>query len=346
MSFTEKYAHFFDPLRTIQPIDLSCFDKDQAVELLSLMVKIRVAENLIATKKRDGYIKGPVHLGVGQEAIAVGVAKHIKHIDHVFGAHRSHAHLLSLNPDFHKLFAEVLGRKTGFSKGMGGSMHLWDQSSGFYGSVPIVAGTVPIGIGTALGSKLRNDSSVTICYLGDGAVEEGVVHESLNLASSWNLPVIFVVENNLFASHMHISQRQPSPLTVRFAKAHEIDFYVVDGNDVSQCHSVASKACIAARNGGGPSFIEAITYRWYGHVDWREDIDVGLNRSVEEVTAWRQLDPVERLHSSIVDKFGWSDRDLSKLKEQIELNADQAWNKALQDPYPTEKEMQDIVYCR
>ena len=344
MSLLEKYGHLFEPVRKNELIDLSCFDQDKAIQLLSLMIKIRVAENLLAAKKRDGHIKGPVHLGVGQEAIAVGLSAHIDADDYVFGAHRSHGHIFSLNPDFHKLFAEVIGKKTGFSKGMGGSMHLWDQPSGFYGSVPIVAGTVPIGIGTALGSKLRNDDTVTVCYLGDGAVEEGVVHESLNLASLWNLPVIFVVENNLFASHMHISQRQPNPLTARFAEAHEIDFHVIDGNDISQCYQVAKKACHAARNGKGPSFIEAFTYRWYGHVDWRDDIDVGGNRSIDDVTAWRLLDPVNRLHSSMVANFNWTEGDLISLQDQITHSANQAWHQASQDPYPTEKEMLDIVY--
>ena len=187
------------------------------------MMLIRHSEHKLAQMKKEGMIGGPVHLGVGQEAIAAGMTQHLNASDRVFGAHRSHAHLLAINPDCYKLFAEVLGKATGFSKGMGGSMHLFDQSSGFYGSVPIVSGTVPLAVGAGFASKLQDNETVAVCYLGDGAVEEGVVHESLNLASVFSLPVIFVVENNLFASHMHISQRQPANFTARFAEANNIN---------------------------------------------------------------------------------------------------------------------------
>ena len=242
MSLLENYGSLINPSREISPINLSYLEKATLIKFLTKMVQIRVAENFLAKKKRDGLIIGPVHLGVGQEAIPVGISAHTNSDDYIFGGHRSHGHILSLNPNFYKLFAEVLGKKTAF-QGMGGSMHLWDQASGFYGSVPIVAASAPIGVGTALSSKLLNNDAVTVCYLGDGAVEEGVIHESLNLASIWNLPVIFVVENNLFASHMHISQRQPTPLTARFAEANKIDFDVIDGNDIIQCYNAANKAC-------------------------------------------------------------------------------------------------------
>lgn len=344
MSLSEKFGHLINPDRKNTLINIDCFDLPEAKAILALMMKIRVAENTLATKKRDGHIGGPVHLGVGQEAIAAGLASFLNAKDYVFGAHRSHAHLLSLNPNFYKLFAEVLGKQTGFSKGMGGSMHLWDQSSGFYGAVPIVAGTVPIAVGAGLSAKMQKTESVAVCYLGDGAVEEGVVHESMNLASIWKLPVIFVVENNLFASHMHLSQRQPSSFTARFAAAHHIEFDVIDGNDVGQIYGVAQKACDKARRGEGPYFIESFTYRWYGHVDWREDIDVGVNRSVEDVAAWRLLDPVMRLHSAMMDKFKWSQADFELLEIEYEQAAQIAWEKAVKDPHLTEIDMLSVVY--
>ena len=344
MHFSEKFGYLINPDRKNTHINIDFFDLPEAKAILTLMMKIRVAENTLAAKKRDGHIGGPVHLGVGQEAIASGMASFLNEKDHVFGAHRSHAHLLSLNPDFYKLFAEVLGRKTGFSKGMGGSMHLWDQSSGFYGAVPIVAGTVPIAVGAGLSAKIQKTNSVAVCYLGDGAMEEGVVHESMNLASVWKLPVIFIVENNLFASHMHLSQRQPSSFTARFAPAHHIDFDVIDGNDIGQMYNVAQKACNKARRGEGPHFIEAFTYRWYGHVDGREDIDVGVNRSVDDVTAWRLLDPLKRLHRAMMDKFEWSDSDLETLEKECHEVAHMAWEKAVNDPYLTEIDMLSFVY--
>ncbi len=200
--------------------------------ILHRMLLIRKVEQKLALEKKNGSILGPVHLGVGQEAIAVGVSQNLKKTDRVFGGHRSHSHLLSLNPDIYKLFAEVLGKKSGFSKGMGGSMHLFDQSNGFYGATPIVAGTVPLAVGAALASKMQNLKDIGVSYLGDGAVEEGVVHESFNLAKVLKTPVLFVIENNLFASHMHISLRQPSESVSRFADANHIPYKLLDGNDI------------------------------------------------------------------------------------------------------------------
>ena len=171
---------------------------DNLISLLKIMLLIRAVERQLAAARREGLISGPVHLGVGQEAVAVGLSQHLSASDYVFGAHRSHCHLLALGGDTRALFAEVLGKETGLSKGMGGSMHLWDESVGFYGSVPIVAGTVSLAVGAAMSARLRGTSNISVAYFGDGACEEGVVHESLNLASIQKDPVIFVVENNLF----------------------------------------------------------------------------------------------------------------------------------------------------
>ena len=180
-------ALFHDNLN-LQDINLSKIEN-----LLRSMLKIRLVERKLAVGRKEGLIGGPVHLGVGQEAVAVGVSACLRNSDRVFGAHRSHSHLLALGSSVHKLFAEVLGKETGHSKGMGGSMHLWDQPNGFYGSVPIVSGTVSLAVGAGLAAKLQNSEDISVAYLGDGAIEEGVVHESLNLARIQNIPMIFVV---------------------------------------------------------------------------------------------------------------------------------------------------------
>ncbi len=324
------------------------FDPQQTKDFLRLMCLIRAAENQLAKMKEGKQIGGPVHLGVGQEAIAVGVSNSLKPEDRIFGAHRSHSHILALNPNLHKLFAEVLGRVTGFSKGMGGSMHLWDSSCGFFGSVPIVSGTVPLAVGAALASKLQENETVAISYLGDGAMEEGVVHECLNLASVYQLPVVFVVENNLFASHLHISQRQPKNLTYRFAEANNINFSVVDGNDVAAVSCAARNAIYQARYNNTPHFIEAITFRWYGHVDWREDIDVGVSRSAEEVKAWRSRDPIRRLEEAMITLGYWSSEDSQQMREALAKDIDEAWRKAMLDPFPEVSLLKSAVYkhCR
>lgn len=323
-------------------------DTEGPVELqiyLNKMMLIRAVERRLAEARRDGLIGGPVHLGVGQEAVAVGVSSVLRASDRVFGGHRSHSHLLALGSDVRKLFAEVLARRTGHSRGMGGSMHLWDQSVGFYGSVPIVAGTVPLAVGAAMASRLQQTGDVAVAYLGDGAVEEGVVHESLNLARVQRDPVIFVVENNLFASHLHISLRQPSDCTARFAVAHDIHTRVVDGNDVLAVARAAHDLVSAARQGQGPGFLEAVTYRWYGHVDWREDIDVGVNRSQEDVDDWRAKDPVLRLINAMKASGMWTDVQQEFLQQTIDELIDSAWRTAITDPVPLIDSLQCHVYA-
>ena len=238
MSF-HSFRELFDATALHEPINIDGFSPDKLLFFLKSLKTIRFAEVLIADKRQAGLIGGPVHLGVGQEAIPVGVSNYLTSSDRVFGAHRSHSHILALGSSIHKLFAEILGKDTGFSRGMGGSMHLWDKPNGFYGSVPIVSGTVSIAVGAALAAKLQKTSDIAVAYFGDGAIEEGVVHESLNLAKILNLPILFVVENNLFASHMHISLRQPTTSVSRFAEANSIPFSIVDGNDVCSIATVA-----------------------------------------------------------------------------------------------------------
>ncbi|NQW57452.1 MAG: thiamine pyrophosphate-dependent dehydrogenase E1 component subunit alpha, partial [Polynucleobacter sp.] len=263
-----------------------------------MMLKIRTVENKLANMRKSGLIGGPVHLGAGQEAVAVGISKHLRKSDRIFSGHRSHAHLLALGTEPRKLFAEVLGKQSGLNKGMGGSMHLWDGPNGFYGSVPIVAGTVPLAVGAALASKLQGKGDISVAYFGDGAIEEGVVHESLNLARQLQVPILFVCENNLFSSHMHISQRQPLTSVARFALANDIQCEVIDGNNIVSVEESAGKMIDIARTKHLPVFIEAFTYRHYGHVDWREDIDVGVNRSPEDLNLWKSRDPIDRLETA------------------------------------------------
>lgn len=338
-----------DPSRYHDPIDVRGQDTEVLVRQLGVMMTIRMAEQHLAAMRRDGLIGGPVHLGVGQEAVAAGVSAHLRSTDRVFGAHRSHSHLLALGSSMHGLFAEVLGKDTGLSRGMGGSMHLWDQPRGFYGSVPIVAGTVPLAVGAGLAARMQarlgEPSDVAVAYFGDGACEEGVVHESLNLARVLNAPVLFVVENNLFSSHMHISLRQPSDATARFAAAHDMPFEIIDGNDLLEVRRAAGRLIERARAGEGPGFLEAVTARWYGHVDWREDIDVGVNRSTADLANWRARDPVGRLVAGLKAVGAWSDAQHEDLTCAIASQVEAAWAQAVKDPYPQPSALLDRVYA-
>lgn len=336
-----------DPSKYHDPIDIRGVEPSLLVGQLRKMVIIRMAEQHLALMRKDGLIGGPVHLGVGQEAVAVGVSESLGSSDKVFGAHRSHSHLLALGSDLHPLFAEILGKATGLSRGMGGSMHLLDEPRGFYGSVPIMAGTVPLAVGAGLAEKIKGTDRLAVSYFGDGAVEEGAVHESLNLARILKAPVLFVAENNFFASHMEIRLRQPLNATSRFAAAHDIPSEVVDGNDIVAVHKATARLVADIRNGGsGPRYLEAVTFRWYGHVDWREDIDVGVNRSSEHLANWRARDPISRLMAAMVAAGEWSAAKQADLTHEIGETITAAWSQAMSDPWPHADTLLDAVYTQ
>jgi pyruvate dehydrogenase E1 component alpha subunit len=224
-------------------------------------------------------------------------------------------------------------------------MHLWDEPTGFFGSVPIVGGTVPLAVGAGLAAKMKRTDAVAVVYLGDGACEEGAVQESLNLARVLAAPVLFVVENNLFSSHMHISLRQPSDSTARFADAHHIPREVVDGNDVTAVSDAAARLIGASRAGEGPGFLEAVTFRWLGHVDWREDIDVGVARSADDLALWRKRDPVARLEVALEEAGHWSKEAGAELRASLSNEIEAAWAQAVNDPWPSEDALLDRVYA-
>lgn len=314
-----------DPAQFTGPLDVGGAEAAALVGTLERMLLIRACEEKLAVMKRDGAIRGPVHLGVGQEAIAVGVSQHLRSSDRVFGTHRSHSHALALGTSLERLFAEVTGRANGLSLGMGGSMHLWDQPSGFYGSVPIVAGTVPLAVGAALAARMSGNGDVAVAYFGDGACEEGAVHESLNLARTLPAPALFVVENNLFSSHLHVSLRQPADCMARFADAHGVDSEVVDGNDVIAVARAAGRLIRQCRESGLPGFLEAVTYRWKGHVDWRDDIDVGVNRSAEDLAQWKRRDPVRRLADALAASGALAPAAFAERVRRVQGSVDAAW---------------------
>ena len=324
--------------------NLDLLSKNAIESLYRKIYSIRQIEFQIANGRKSGLIGGPVHLCAGQEAVAVGVSYNLNKSDFIFGAHRSHAHLLALGSSVENLFAELLGRSTGLSKGRGGSMHLIDNSVGFKGSVPIVAGTISLAVGAGLAISQQKTNSVAISYLGDGAVEEGVFHESLNLAKILNLPVIFVIENNLFSSHLDIANRQPSPFTSRFSAANKINHRLVDGNNIVEVVRSSRELIEEARKNNSPGIIEAITYRWFGHVDWREDIDVGKNRCIEELNNWKKRCPLKRFKDSILNDEIFSKKMLSEINREEDEKIKISWDKALRAPFPNPKDIYSNVY--
>ncbi len=333
-----------NPLNYREPLVISSENREKLVQQLEKMILLRTVEENIAELVREGIVKCPCHLAVGQEAIAVGIAQHLLPEDRAFGNHRSHNHYIAMGGDIDGLFAEIYGKKTGCSKGMGGSMHIYDAAVGFHGAVPIVAGTIPIAVGAALSAKLSGSKAIGVAFFGDGACEEGVVHEALNFASIMKLPMLFVVENNLFSSHMDICLRQPSDATARFAQAHQVDYKVVDGNDVTAVDKAASELISQARAGKGPGFLEAVTYRWLGHVGGNADIDVGVRRSQEELESWRQRDPIERLFKALEDQKLYTYQQFVAVQKETDGLIKKSIQKAEQAPWPEPEDLYKYVY--
>lgn len=332
-----------NPEKFHDPIDISSFDTKYLIDDLKQMYLIRRAEEIIADNIVNCTIKCPCHLGIGQEATAIGLSRYLRSSDRVFGSHRSHTHYLGLRGDVYKLFAEILGKIDGCSKGMGGSMHLYDSAIGFGGSVPIVGASVPIAVGAGLAAKKDNSGDLAVSYLGDSACEEGAVQESFNLASIMKLPVIFVVENNLFASHMHIDLRQPFNSTARYADSHGIPNKVIDGNNLTEVYKVSNEAVSHCRDGKGPYFIESLTYRWRGHVGPREDTDVGVKRA-DDLASWKMRDPIKRLKEALITNNDLSEQMFIDITKSIDKELDNLWSKALDAPYPPVNLLKEIVY--
>jgi len=332
-----------DPLKFRDNIDTNGLDKAILVDMLRKMILIRKAEEKLSEHVESGKIKCPCHLGIGQEAIGVAVSLVMRKTDRAFGAHRSHAHYLAINENTYSLFAEVLGKFDGCSHGMGGSMHIIDNENGFKGSVPIVGATIPIATGAGLAAKMDNNGDIAISYFGDGSCEEGVFHESLNMAAIMNLPVLYVCENNLFASHLHIDLRQPSSSTARFADAHKISNIIIDGNDVVGMYKLLNSQVEEMRKTNKPFFIEAYTYRWKGHVGHRDDIDVGVKRG-DQLAAWKERDPIKRLVSGMIENGIYTENEYNLLLLEIKNKIEHDWTKAENASFPNQDFLFKPVY--
>lgn len=309
------------------------------------MFQIRAVEMKVAELARANIANCPCHLAVGQEAVAVGVAAGLRSTDRVFGTHRSHSHYLAMHGEVYPLFAEILARKDGCSSGNGGSMHLIALDKGFKGSVPIVAGTVSIATGAGLAAKMDGNGDVAVAFFGDGAAEEGVVHEAFNIASLMKIPILFVIENNLFSSHLDLEYRQPDKSVARYGEGHRIRTAVVDGNDVVAVENAARDLIELARAGEGPAILEAVTFRWFGHVGPNDDLDVGNHRNMEELAAWKALDPIKRMAEAMIAAGITTQAEIDETLRLIEQDVDAAATRAIDAPWPTPDMLLADVYA-
>jgi len=319
-------------------------------KLLSLyknMLRIREAEERMSDLVISGEIKCPCHLYSGEEAIAVGMCSQLSSEDYIFSNHRSHGHYLAKGGSMKELFAEVLGKETGCSGGRGGSMHVIDPNIGMLGSAPIVAGTISLALGAALASKIRGDGRVAVSFFGDGASGEGVLCESLNFAALNKLPVLFVCENNLYATHMPISEIRVSPRIVDLARPFGIKGERVDGNDVLKVYEWASRTVEQCRQGNGPVFVEFLTYRMRGHVGPDDNIQGAHTdiRPKDEIEKWRKKDPVTRFERHLLAN-GFSDGRFDEIRRSVVKEVDEALAFARNSPYPNQEGLHDYVFAQ
>ncbi len=317
---------------------------DLLKRLYKEMLRIRVVEEQIAARYSEQEMRCPVHLSVGQEAVAAGVSVALEPRDYALSTHRAHAHYLAKGGSLRAMLGELYGRVTGCCEGKGGSMHLIDVSAGFLGAVPIVGSTLPIAVGAAFGAKMKGEERVTIAYFGEGATEEGVFHEAVNYAALHKLAIVFICENNFFSVYSPLSVRQPDNRGVTdLARGHGIEAWTGDGNDVVGVYERTKIAVDKARAGGGPSFLEFVTYRWREHCGPNYDNDIGY-RTPAEYEEWKKKDPVPRLAARLLKDGVYSQAELDALTRAMEAEADDAFAFAKASPFPGEDKLWEHLH--
>lgn len=307
--------------------------KKELHRLFFEMMRIRRVQLAIESRYPENEMKTPVHLCIGQEAVAVGVCANLKKNDYINSNHRGHGHYLAKGGSLRALIAELYGRESGCSKGRGGSMHLVDTSAGIFGSSSIVGGGISIGTGMGLAIKMRKKNNVSVIFFGDGAADEGVLYESINFAVLKKLPVIFVLENNQYSVCSNVSARQAGDNIFHTMPSGLLMTKIVDGNNVLQVYDSAGKAVIRARMGRGPSFIECRTYRIRGHAGC-ESQDMSGYRSVEEIEHWKTLCPVASFQKKLVKNKLITPNEIKKMENKIDKQIKDAFAFARQATPP------------
>jgi pyruvate dehydrogenase E1 component alpha subunit len=295
-------------------------NKKELMEVYYRMKLVRTFETRVAEQYTRGRIAGFCHLYSGEEAVAIGAMWHLKPEDYVIGSYRDHAYYLMRGGDPRTAMAELFGHSDGCCKGRGGSMHLFDAGINFLGGYAIVAGECPIAVGVGLSIQYKGEDRVVLCFFGDGATNQGVYHEALNMASLYRLPVVWVCENNYYAIGTSVARSSSSESLARKAKAYKMPTYAVDGMDFFKMQSVARRAIAHAREGKGPVFIEAKCYRYRGH----SMSDPATYRTKEEVEHWRKRDPIPQMKAAIQHDFETGDEEFEEVDQRVRQLLDEA----------------------
>ncbi len=313
------------------------------IELYWLMLEIRRVEQKIAEHYPEDEMRTPVHLCIGQEAVAAGVCANLNTDDYVFSNHRGHGHYLAKKGDLQAMIAELYNKETGCARGRGGSMHLVDPAVGLLGSSSIVAGGIPLATGAALASLYRNDGRVAVAFFGDAAAEEGVLYESINFAVLKKLPVIYVCENNLYSVCSPLHRRQPGEDIYKRVAGFGIPAAAIDGNDAIAVYAVSREAVIQARQGNGPYFLECKTYRLTDHHDCKTGVEAGY-RTQAEWDEWAAQCPIKRLQSLLLAHNLATGEELHSIEQAIEAKIAEAFASAQSAPLPERGELLKYLY--
>jgi 2-oxoisovalerate dehydrogenase E1 component len=315
---------------------------DMLESLYATMVKIRRFDERTAELFNAGLIKGTAHSYIGEEAIATAACANLRAGDYITGTHRGHGHCLARGASIDRMMAELMGRETGYCRGLGGSMHIADVDSNILGCNGIVAGGVPLGTGAALAEKIRGADGVVVAFFGDGGANQGVVHEAMNLTAIWKLPVIFLCENNQYALSAASKLTTAGESIAGRASAYGFPGVQVNGNDVLAVYDAVRRAVERARAGEGPSLIEALTYRWGGHSMRANLPDY---RSKEEEREWIERDPIASFKNALLETRRATAVRLKELEEAIEIELDRAVEFARESKEPTIELMESCVYA-
>jgi pyruvate dehydrogenase E1 component alpha subunit len=307
------------------------------------MLKIRLFEEEVNQLYLGAKMPGLAHLYIGEEAIAVGVCEALRRDDYITSTHRGHGHCLAKGASVDKMFAELLGKEAGYCRGKGGSMHIADQDTGNLGANAIVGGSAGIATGAGLSIKMRGSNQVAVCFFGDGALGQGLLYETMNMASLWKLPVLYVCENNQYNEYTHYSETTAGEVTAR-AAAFGIHTESVDGQDVRAVHAAALEMVKSARSGAGPAFLQCTTYRFHGH--HVGDIDRAYYRSKKEEQEWKtKRDPVKLLADWLQRSKLLNAASLEQIETEISTEIKAAVSFALNAPYPGPDEVTQHVYA-
>ncbi|QVY60770.1 pyruvate dehydrogenase (acetyl-transferring) E1 component subunit alpha [Cytobacillus gottheilii] len=310
-------------------------------DLYKEMWTIRYFDEKVDQFFAKGMIHGTTHLCVGQEASAAGSIAVIGGKDKIVSTHRGHGHCISKEGDINKMMAELFGRETGYCKGKGGSMHIADVEKGNLGANGIVGGGIPLAVGAALTSKMKNENYVVLCFFGDGATNEGSFHESLNLAAIWNLPVIFICENNQYGMSGSVKEMTKIEHIASRSEGYGIPGKIVDGLDMFEIMNTVHEAVEHARGGNGPTLIEMKTYRWKGH----SKSDAKKYRTREEENEWRAKDGIKRFKDALIDAEVLTEEEAQQLQEEAKTSIEEAVEFAANSPEPSIERLEEDVFA-